>query len=199
MRIQVALAVAAVALFAPAMASAFDFPSSFDEAPRGGGTERTGEASGADRVTKGVEAQATIGSGFTNTYGLGFGGRIGYTLGPGVYLGGAISYYQGRAVETPNGSASNNATWVGGEVGYKVFPGNAHWELRPYVFAGPAVVKTAQGEVFPVQETTTRFGVQPGLLGAYHFGSAYFAAEGRYHLTPSPSAFTLLAGAGLSF
>lgn len=199
MRMQAALAVALTALLAPAMASAFEFPGSFDEKPRGGGTELAERAPGQPRVETGLEAEANIGSGFTSTYGLGFGGRLGYTLQPGVYVGGAITYYQGKSISTPNGSASNSATWVGGEVGYKFFPGNAHWEMRPYVFAGPAIVRTARGGVFPVEETTTRFGVQPGLFGAYHFGNAYFSAEGRYHVTPSPAAFTLLAGAGLSF
>lgn len=199
MRIRMALAVASTALFAPALASAFSFPTSFNEPPRGGGTERPEQAPGAPRVETGLEAEANIGSGFTSTYGLGFGGRLGYTFRPGVYVGGAISYYQGKSIETPSGSASNSATWIGGEVGYKLYPGNAHWELRPYVFAGPAVVRTARGGIFPVQETTTRFGIQPGLLGAYHFGNAYFSAEGRYHVTPTPAAFTLLAGAGLSF
>lgn len=199
MRIQAALALATTALLAPGAASAFSFPTSFNEAPRGAGTEKPEGQPGAGGIQEGLEAQANIGSGFTRTYGLGFGGRLGYTLRPGVYVGGAISYYQGRSVETPNGSASNSATWVGAEVGYKLFPGNAHWELRPYMFAGPAIVKTATGGIFPVQETTTRFGLQPGLLGAYHFGSAFISAEGRYHLTPSPAAFTLLAGAGLAF
>jgi len=198
MRIRMAFAIASTALLAPAIASAFSFPTSFNERPRGAGTERPEQTPG-QRLEKGLEAEAFIGSGFTSTYGLGYGGRLGYTLGPGVYVGGAISYYQGKAVTTPNGSAANSATWVGGELGYKLYPGNEHWEVRPYVFAGPAIVRSARGDVFPIQETTTRFGVQPGLLGAYHFGNAYISAEGRYHITPSPAAFTLLAGAGLAF
>ena len=53
-------------------------------------------------------------------YGVGVGGRVGGTFEPGVYLGGAFTFYSG------------NASFVGGELGYKFWPGY-RWELRPYV------------------------------------------------------------------
>lgn len=199
MRTQVALGIATLTLLAPAMASAFDFPSSFTEAPKGAGVEQPAPAPGAGRVVPGFEAEGNLGSGFTSTYGLALGARAGYTLKPGVYVGGAVTYYQGTSLGTPAGSASNHATWLGAEAGYKFFP-RAHWELRPYVFAGPAIVSSsALRNDIPLQTTTTRFGVQPGFLTAYHFGQAFISAEARYYATPAPNALTLLGGAGLSF
>lgn len=199
MRTQVALGIATLTLLAPAVASAFEFPSSFTEAPKGAGAEQPTPAPGAGRVVPGFEAEANLGSGFTATYGLAFGARVGYTFKPGAYVGGSVTYFQGTSLETPVGSASNHATWIGAEVGYKFFP-RVHWELRPYVFAGPSVVSssTLRNDV-PLQTTTTRFGVQPGLLTAYHFGQAFISAEARYYATPAPNALTLLGGAGLAF
>src|SRR5687767_8264652 len=57
-------------------------------------------------------------------YGVGVGGRIGGTFEPGVYLDGSFTYYTG------------NASFVGGELGYKFWPDD-RWKLRPYVFMGP--------------------------------------------------------------
>jgi hypothetical protein len=189
--------VAAVAvLVTPAVASAIDLPNSFEEAPRGAGTERP-ITRGDQRVTPGIEGEVLLGSGFTDTYGLGFGGRAGYTFSQGLYVGGAGTYYSGRSINIAGRSEGAYAAFLGAEAGWKLFP-EEHWELRPYVFVGPSFVKSVDENTLRT-ETRTRFGFQPGVLGAYHFGRAYVSAEARAHVTPTPGALTLLAGAGLSF
>jgi len=64
-------------------------------------------------VREGWEANAGIGSGFADTYGLGFEGRVGFTFLRGAYLGGAVQYFIGHSVNDQNA----HATFVGGEAG----------------------------------------------------------------------------------
>jgi len=131
---------------------------------------------------EGVELGGYAGVG----YGVGVGGRIGATFHPGVYLGGAFTYYSG------------NAAFVGGELGYKFWPGN-RWELRPYAFLGPAFVRVGDdgfGRRADQPEIVLAF--QPGFLAAYHFGAAYISAEGRAYVTPHPGALALLGGVGVN-
>jgi hypothetical protein len=120
-------------------------------------------------------------------YGVGVGGRLGGTFYPGVYLGGAVTYYSG------------NATFVGGELGYKFWPGY-RWELRPYAFFGPAFLRVGndgfgRGPTDP--EIVLAF--QPGFLAAYHFGDAYISAEGRAYVAPNPGALAFFGGVGVNF
>jgi len=78
----------------------------FREPPRGAGTP-TGDArvGNDDRVHEGAQLAVLVGVG----YGLGVGARAGFAFRPGVYAGGAVTYYTG------------NAMFVGGELGYKFF------------------------------------------------------------------------------
>ena len=119
-------------------------------------------------------------------YGVGVGGRAGGTLDPAVYLGGAFTYYSG------------NAAFVGGEVGYKLWPGY-RWELRPYLFMGPGFVRVGDyGFGRRPDQPDVVFAFQPGFLGAYHFGAVYLSAEGRVYATPNPGALALLGGVGVN-
>jgi hypothetical protein len=120
---------------------------------------------------------------FRHPYGLGAGARLGYAFNTGVYAGAAYTHFFG-----PTGAS--HADFFGGELGYKFFP-TARWELRPFVFAGPAFVATAN------DATRTDFAVQPSLLTGYHFGAAYISVEARGLVTPDPSAFALLGGLGI--
>jgi hypothetical protein len=119
-------------------------------------------------------------------YGVGVGGRIGATTVPGVYLGGSFTYY------------TANATFVGGELGYKFWPGD-RWELRPYVFLGPAFLRVGDdGFGRRADQPRVVFGFQPGFLAAFHFGPAYISGEGRVYVTPNPGALAFLGGVGVN-
>jgi hypothetical protein len=156
-------------------------PRSWREGPRGPGTE-IGVTRPTDtyRVYEGTEIGGYIGGG----YGLGLGGRVGYAFYSGLYAGGAFTFYTG------------NASFAGGELGYKFFPGY-HWEVRPYMFAGPGFIR-AGTDGFGRAFAETVFAVQPGVLGAYRFGPAFVSAELRAYLTPNPGALALFGGAGVS-
>jgi hypothetical protein len=155
---------------------------SWREAPRGPGTEigvtRPGDTY---RVYEGTELGGFIGGGYGS---LGVGGRIGYAFYSGVYAGGAFTFY------------TENASLIGSELGYKFFPGY-HWELRPYLFAGPAFIGIGD-RGFGRPRTDTVLAVQPGLLGAYRFGPAFLSAELRAYLTPDPGALAVFGGGGVS-
>lgn len=193
MRKAVFLGVTAVCLSVAGAAGAVDFPRSINDRPAGPGTERPG-APRPYRVTPGVQADVSLGSGFSDTYGLGVDGRVGYAMANGIYVGGAASYFGGRSIQ----NQSAHAAFIGGELGYKIFPTrDARWEIRPYVFAGPAFVTTVSD--VPLTESKTSLAVQPGVLGAYHFGDAFLQVDARYFMTPTPTTLAIFAGAGLAF
>jgi hypothetical protein len=149
--------------------------------PRGAGSEISPQRAGdAYRVYEGTEIGGFIGGG----YGLGVGGRLGYSFSSGVYAGGQFTYF------------AENASFFGGELGYKFFPGY-HWELRPYAFMGPAFIRVGTTG-FGRASADTVFAFQPGLLGAYRFGPAFLSAELRGYVTPNPGALAVFAGAGVA-
>jgi hypothetical protein len=180
MRVQIA-ALATLAVVTGATAARAEV-AAWREPPRGAGSE-IGVTHPGDpyRVYEGTEIGAFVGGGHG---GLGLGGRIGYAFNSGVYAGGAYTFY------------TENASVLGGELGYKFFPGY-HWELRPYVFAGPAFIGVGD-RGFGRSTTETVLAVQPGVIGAYRFGNAFLSAELRTYLTPDPGAVTAFGGAGLS-
>ncbi len=181
-----------------AQAADVNIPSSTSARPTGPGTEAPARAQARGvRAIEGYEAGIQLGSGFTDTYGFGMGARFGYTFPVGIYAGAAVTHYFGNTVTLETGSEGAHATFVGAEGGYKVFP-DRHWEIRPYVFLGPAFVRTVEDVPFR-SESTTRFGIQPGLFTAYHFGDAFLSAEAKAHVTPDPTALTVMGGAGLGF
>jgi hypothetical protein len=119
-------------------------------------------------------------------YGVGVGARVGGTFASGVYLGGAFTYYTG------------NASFVGGELGYKFWPGY-RWELRPYAFLGAALRRVGEeGFGRSAEEDAAVFAFQPGFLAAYHFGPAYISADARVYVAPNPGALALLGGVGVN-
>jgi len=179
-----------VPLFIPATAFAAADP------PYGPGTEaRPRNAYHTEHIVEGLQASAQVGSGFTDPYGLGLGGRLGYTFLHGAYFGAEVSHYFGPTKSTVSGNQSEGATFFGGELGYEIYP-SYRWEFRPYAFLGPAWITRVNqfGST-----TTTDLAFQPGLLLAYHFGNAFISADGKVHVTPEPVAFSLFAGAGFGF
>jgi hypothetical protein len=178
----------------PGLARAVEVPSSINAPPTGPGTpspERPAGRPGELNFREGVEAAAAIGTGFSDTYGLGFQGRAGYTFRDGIYAGGSIQYYMGHSINDQQA----HALFLGGEAGYKFFPVES-LEVRPYVFAGPAFIQ----QVAPnVVTSKPGFAVQPGVVGSYHFGSVFVGADAHYMVLPSPNSFALLATGGVGF
>jgi len=191
---RIAFPIASVAFLAAASAAAVDVPNSLTAPPYGPGTSEDQPSTKA-RAVAGPDAQALIGGGFGD-YGFGLGARVGYTFNPGIYAGASTTYYFGRGVQGATGESTTYAFLAGGELGYKIFP-TERWELRPYAFVGPSVMKNLNDAGVP--QTHTRFVFYPGLLGAYHFGNAYISAEARTYIAPNPSALALMAGFGLSW
>src|SRR5262249_24742689 len=152
--------------------------------PSGPGTEAGAAAAPGERLTPGFQGEGYLGSGFTDTYGFGLGARAGYTFPQGFYVGGAVTHYWGHSVTGPWGDESAHATFGGGEGAYQLYV-VPHVEVRPYGFLGPGFIKTVDENPFR-SESRTRFAVQPGVLGAYHFGNAFLSAEAKWHLTPEP-------------
>jgi len=134
-------------------------------------------------IHQGLQLEGNVGTGFNDPYNLGFGGRLGYTTGPGIYLGANAEHFTGSSA-----ASSPQTTLVGGEAGLKIFP-TYHLEVRPYAFAGADIPSNAN----------TQFAFAPGAVAAYHFGPAFIDVDGRYFMTPSPTTFMLLGGAGLGF
>lgn len=193
MRISFVLAAAASILTFAGVASAADIPSSITQPPAGPGTEQP-YGPKREAVREGLQADANLGTGFSSTYGLGVDGRIGYALSNGIYLGGEVSYFAGQSI----GDQSSHAAFLGGEIGYKIFPtDDRRWEIRPYVFTGPAFVTTVTSPT--LSESKTSFALQPGIVGAYHFGDMFLQADARYLLAPSPTTLAVFVGAGLAF
>ncbi len=131
----------------------------------------------------GAQLEINGGSGFSDAYNIGFGGRLGFTMESGLYLGGNVEHFVGRDV-----AGSPHTTFVGGEVGLKLFP-SYRWELRPYGFAGAEIPSNG----------TSQLAIAPGLVAAYHFGQGFVDVDGRYLATPNPTGFMLLGGGGIAF
>jgi hypothetical protein len=160
--------------------------------PTGAGVEK-GEGGMKEGVAPGWEASGALGTGFSDTYGLGIAGRVGYTLPVGVYLGGQVQAYWGQST----GGQTGHATFVGADVGYKLFPFEA-LEVRPYVFGGPAFISQSIDSA-PFVKSKTGFAVQPGALTVVHMGPAFVGADFHFLATPSPFGVALLGSAGAGF
>jgi hypothetical protein len=178
---------------------------SINAPPQGAGTPTNPPGSPAEslgkpgRTTTGVQVEGLVGTGFSSTYELALGGRVGYAMDNGVYVGGGGSYGFGHSVETPTASDSAYAWELGGELGYILYPfAERSVAIRPFVFAGPGFVKQVEARPFTVQRSLG-FAIEPGVLGAYHFGHGFVSAEARYHITPGPGTVALLLGGGVAF
>ncbi len=161
--------------------------------PMGPGTEQESPSGKREGVRPGLEISAGLGTGFSGTYGIGYEGRLGYTLPVGVYVGGQVQAFYGQS--TANEKA--HAAFFGGELGYKLFP-LMPLELRPYVFAGPAFITQVNDNPTSVRSKTS-FALQPGALAVYHFGPAFVGADFRLLATPTPFGATLMGSAGIGF
>ncbi len=181
----VSVATAAVGILTPQGARAAALT------PTGPGTEQYTPQGHRAGVRPGWEASAGIGTGFSGTYGLGYEGRIGYTLPIGAYFGAQVQafYGQGAADEKAHG------TFFGVEGGYKLYP-IREVEVRPYLFLGPAFI--TQVDTNPTVVTSkTGFAVQPGALATYHLGPVFLGGDFRFLATPGPFGVALMGTVGV--
>jgi hypothetical protein len=197
MRAQVVVQIVSLALLLPLAAAA-------QRTASGAGTPTApgvpAEAIGKEGpTTTGIQTEGLLGTGFSGTYGLGLGARVGYALDNGLYAGGGGTYFIGHHVETAMASGSAYAWFLGGELGYIFYPTKDRTvTIRPFVFGGPGVVRTIDEVPFRAVKAVG-FAIEPGVLGAYHFGHGFVSAEARYHVSPTPGAFALFLGGGLAF
>ena len=191
----VALAVGGALVALPTIASAATAtepaPSGLNTPPAGPGTER--QEPGRVGVQEGLEGGVGLGTGFSSTYGVGMEARVGYTFRDGIYGGASLQYYAGTSIN----SQSNHATFVGGELGYKVFT-SKRFEIRPYVFLGPSFITQVRDNPFFL-DSSTSFAVQPSVLLMYHFGHAFLGGDARWLVTPSPATLAVFASGGIGF
>jgi hypothetical protein len=160
--------------------------------PSGPGTEQMPQRIG--HVHPGPEGGVGIGTGFSNTYGVGMEARLGWTFENGIYGGAAFQYFAG----TSTGGNNRHATFVGGELGYKVFA-TPRLEIRPYVFLGPSFITQVSGPDGIFVDSNTNFAAQPSVMVMYHFGHAFVGGDGRWLVTPSPATFAVYASGGINF
>jgi hypothetical protein len=159
--------------------------------PTGPGTEEVNALGHREGVRPGWEASAGIGSGFSGTYGLGYEGRLGYTLPIGAYFGAQVQAFYGQGAVDQKA----HGTFFGVEGGYKLYP-IPPVEVRPYVFLGPAFITEVSTNP-TIVTSKTGFAVQPGALATYHLGPAFVGADFRFLATPGPFGVALMGTVGL--
>ncbi len=139
-----------------------------------------------------------IGFDSPNAYGIGFGGRGGYTF-PDytfpvqVYVGVSFLYYLGNSQSVPLiGSSSRVRTWtLMAEFGNDLVVGPV--EVRPFLGLGIGVFG---GGVGAVSSSTAYFGLTPGAVATYSFNGPL--STGPFvgvdiHITWLPSTDTFIA------
>ena len=142
--------------------------------------------------------------GDVNPYGLGLGARGGYTLDPGLYVGGAFDYFFGGSVDVPGAEVKFNLWTLHGEVGYDlgVAPNIV---IRPKAGLGLTTGHAKlciQGNC--QSDSNGKMSLAPGAQALYSLDSLFLTAEARYNIvfdTENGSGNGLLfgVGAGLTF
>lgn len=181
---------AAVALCGEARVAHAAFPNG-NNSPNGPGTEQVDSAGHIVGIQPGWEASGAAGTGFAGTYAFGALARVGYTFDFGMTLGGNAQAYWGNSF----GSERAHATFVGPEIGYKLFP-LREIEVRPYAFIGAAFITQVGGGGI---NSHTGVGVQPGVLATYHIGKAFIGGDAHMLTTPGPVSLAIMATGGAGF
>jgi len=143
-----------------------------------------------------------FGHGQKEAFKSGIGGRIGYTLRSGLYLGGTFVSHFG----TQDGPVQANVWYGGGEVGYQIEAGPL--VVRPYAGAGIASVhasiyipQVGAYEGGRIQATESRVVFWPGasVLLPVDGGRAFLGIDAKYLVVESSSAFNAYATLGVAF
>jgi len=153
---------------------------------------------------------AWMGDGDLNAYSFGLGARGGYTINPGVYLGGLFDFFFGETDDTtaPLGAsaeASANAWLVQGEIGYD-FGVTPSIVLRPKVGLGVTTIETEGCVTAPLglgqsctDDSDGKFAFAIGLEAPISLDGIFVAPEFRFNLVDDASGFILAVGVGAAF
>jgi hypothetical protein len=160
------------------------------------------EPTPAESMRSRVNMSLLAGHGFKDAFKTGFGGRLGYTVSNGLYVGGTFIYHTG----TSEGLAQGNVWYGGAEVGYDVAAGP--FVIRPYAGSGIAsvYVKVTVPDIGTIRGGTveaseSRFAFWPGatLLFPFEQGSAYVGIDSKMIVVADASAFTTYGTFGMTF
>jgi hypothetical protein len=140
------------------------------------------------------------GHGEKDAFKTGIGGRIGYTLGSGLYFGGSYVSHFG----TQDGPVQANVSYAGGEVGYELAAGPVI--VRPYVGAGLASIYASvfvppmgsfQGG--RIEASDRRFAVWPGASVLVPIDRAFIGVDAKFLVVDSSNAFNAYGTLGVAF
>jgi hypothetical protein len=146
----------------------------------------------------GTSASVLVGYG-TDSYNLGFGARVSYTL-PAVpvYIGGTFVYHLGTSETIMGAEASAHVMYFGAEAGYNVSAGPV--VIRPYLGLGAGIASaTASYAGISYSNSDTKFSVWPGATLLVPLGPAFVGADVRYFVPSGSGSFGIFGTAGLKF
>lgn len=145
----------------------------------------------------GVSFGGALGTGTSNSYGLGLGVRGGYTFPSRLYVGGIGAYHFGNKESFQDNSIRRSSWYVGPELGYDI--GAGPLLVRPVMglglgyttgeISGPGIATT--------NDTKPKLFLSPGAEVMYPIGNFYVGADGRYMYMRDNDAITLFATGGL--
>jgi hypothetical protein len=136
----------------------------------------------ADATSIGAAIGYGTPGGDPNAFGLGFQGRLGFSLPFNIYAGGSFVYHLGTSNEIAGVKTSNNAWYAGGEIGYDIPISDSSFMIRPLVGLGGLVLRTeicSGGDCIKLGSRTSVY-VAPTVYGQYDFGPVYVGADVRY-------------------
>jgi hypothetical protein len=165
------------------------------------------EAAPAAHATEGTNKNPLsvaflFGHGQKEAFKSGIGGRIGYTLPSGLYLGGTFVSHFGTA----DGPVQANVWYGGGEVGYEFEAGP--FVVRPYAGAGIASVHASiyippigayEGGRIEANESRVVFWPGASVLVPLDSGRAFLGVDAKYLVVANSSAFNAYATLGVAF
>lgn len=150
----------------------------------------------------GWSAGANLGFGLGDAYGVGFGGRAGYTLPGRVYVGGIVGYHIGNTAEALGVETRQKTWYFGPEAGYDLGVGKVI--LRPVLGLGLAfrnqnITGASDAQVAAnvnASETDTRVYVAPGASVIYPIGNFFVGGDSRAMLMNGNNTITFMGTAG---
>ena len=159
-------------------------------------------SSTAEAASVGASVGYGVAGGTPNAYGLGFLGRIGFTLPMDFYLGGTFVYHLGTSADGLLDSKVSRKLWyAGAEFGYVIGPKD--YNVRPYLGVGGIVLSNktcTDGICTEPSNNGLYFG--PGVYGQYNFGPMYVGADVRYIAAANgdiPNSFGFFGSLGVNF
>ena len=142
----------------------------------------------------GWSAGASIGTGLGEAYGLGFGGRAGYTLPGRVYVGGIVGYHVGTTTETEGSSISSRTWYFGPEAGYDLGVGKVL--VRPVLGLGLGFKRETMSAANEATASATNVYVAPGASVIYPIGNFFVGGDSRALLMKDNNTITFMGTAG---